>query len=1043
MRTFNKTTLMLGTLLSSALLATSAQAQITLGEDGELDNELIQDEIVVTGSRIQNANIIASSPVTTLDEGIFERRGVVDAVDVLNRLPSVVAAQNSNSSNGATGTSSINLRGLGTNRNLVLIDGVRLGPGTPTVSSADLNQVPTPLLDRVEIVTGGASAVYGSDAIAGVTNFVLRRDFNGAEINAQYGFYLDDNDNEFARDVLNASSTDGIAPRSTQLDGETFDVSAVIGTDFADGRGNIAAFGRYVDQNAVLQGTRDIGRCALLDLGRNPGPIAGGNASCLGSNFGPFPTTLTLPTILETNAAGDPLQFLANDMGMFVDAAGNVVDVANAVLAPAGAEFTRPRPLPGSTAGTVSLNDAGVIPRDPATGEIITGATNAYNFNPTNFYLRPVERLQGGFLSNFELNDNAELYLDGFFFRNTTDAQIAPSATFGEIQQVNCDNPFLTPELVDTICTSRGFGPTDLASVQINRRFVEGGGRNTLIELNNVRFKGGVRGDVGDSGFAYDVFGQYSETSQTRTNTNDGDINLLQEALLVSPDGTCTSGDPTCLPLNLFGTGPVDPEALASVLTPTINTGEVTQTILGATLQGEVAGFQSPFANTAAAILVGGEYRKDKLRSQPDSILIVGGSTGLGGPSNPVDGVSEVYEAFAEVGIALIEDMPFVENLSFTGQYRYSDYSFENGIAGGLQADGLSTDTYSAGLSWTPVDDLRIRGQYQRAVRAPNVFELFSPQSLALFDDEDPCTGPVPAAPLANCVASGLDPSLYGLVAEDAGQLQQLTGGSVVLQPEQSDTYTVGAVIRPAAITGLSLSVDYFNISVDDFIDSIPPQSILDGCLTGTPDPTFCNLITRDALGGLQVDGFVTATEQNIASREVEGIDGSVSYDFDLDNFGLGEVGGLRLDYNGTYYFGLENTPFPGEEAVDCVGNYGGACASVTGSLLAEYQHLASIGFTSNFGPTFDFTWRYIGGFDGLDGQTEDNFANSFGDENFFDAAVGFSAMDVADFRIGVNNVFDNDPPFGDFRFTNNGNTFPATYDSIGRYVFAGVKVKL
>ena len=253
----------------------------------------------------------------------------------------------------------------------------------------------------------------------------------------------------------------------------------------------------------------------------------------------------------------------------------------------------------------------------------------------------------------------------------------------------------------------------------------------------------------------------------------------------------------------------------------------------------------------------------------------------------------------------------------------------------------------------------------------------------------------------------------------------------------------MGAVIRPAAITGLSLSVDYFNISVDDFISSIPPQSIVDGCLTGTPDPVFCNLFTRDSLGTIQVDGFVTATQQNIAAREVEGIDGSLSYDFGLDNFGLGEVGGLRLDYNGTYYLGLDNTPFPGADVVDCVGNYGGACGNITGSLIPEYQHIASVGFTSNFGPVVDLTWRYVGASEGLDGQTEDNFAQRFGDENFFDVAVGFSAMDAADFRIGVNNVFDNDPPIGDFRFTNNGNTFPATYDSLGRYVFAGVKVKL
>ena len=988
---------MLGTLLSSALLVSMpAQAQIVVGEDGEIENELIEDEIVVTGSRIVSANVVSSSPVTTIDEGAFERRGVIDAVDVLNTLPSVTAAQDSNVSNGATGTSSLNLRGLGANRNLVLIDGKRLGPGRADISTADLNQIPTPLLDRTELVTGGASAVYGSDAIAGVANFILRRDFEGVELNASYGFYVDDNDNEFAQAVTADTSTDGITPTSTQVDGFTTDLSAVFGTGFDEGRGNVAAYARYVDQGAVLQGTRDISRCAIVDFGTTTDDVF-----CVGSNFGPFPTTFTLGAIRGED--GLPLD-----------------------------------PQPGIV-GVVSLDAAGVVPRD-AEGNVITGSSNAFNFNPTNFFQRPTERFQGGFLANYEITDAAEVYLDGFFFRNTTDAQIAPSATFGEVQQINCDNPFLTAELVDIICTQRGFGATDLAPVQINRRFVEGGGRNSDIELDNIRLVGGVRGDLSDA-WSYDVFGQYSTTSQSTTNTNDGNIQLLQESLLVGPDGQCTSGRDGCLPLNLFGTGPVDPAALASILTPTLLTGEVTQQIVGGTLSGNLDAFASPFADEGAAIVVGAEYRKDKLESQPDSILIVGGSTGLGGPADPVNAISEVKELFAEVALPLVTGAAFAENITFTGQYRYSDYDYENGLPGGAQSDGFSTDAYSAGLAWEPVSDLRVRGQYQRAVRAPNVFELFSPVSLGLFNSSDPCSGANPTASLANCVASGLNPALFGFVQEDAGQLQALSGGNVDLQPESSDTITIGAVLRPRAIEGLSLSVDYFDISVDDFISTIPPAAIVSGCLDGS-QPAFCELFNRDALGTIQVDGFVEANLQNIAERVSKGFDIQASYDFDVDALGFGDFGGLRADYVATIYTALEQTSFPGADPDDCLGFWGGSC--FTGEPNPEYAHTASLGWTSNYGFDLTATWRYIGEVSSQGDQVpEGAIGNVFGDENFFDLFANIDATENVRFGVGVNNVFDNDPPISDFRFTANGNTFPSTYDSIGRYVFATAKVKL
>jgi len=823
------------------------------------------------------------------------------------------------------------------------------------------------------------------------------------------GVFQDSNSSSLAQDILEQSANDGRVPTNSVVDGETFDISAVFGTAFDGGRGHITGYARYVDQSAVLQGTRDISRCAVLAFGPEPGPLDFTNTSCLGSGFGPFPTTLTLGAVINPDT-GLPL----DDQPGFI--------------------------------GAVPLSPSGELLTE-ADGSFTNAGVNAFNFNPDNFFQRPTERIQGGFLANYEVTENIEAYLDVFFFRNTTDAQIAPSATFGEVQSVNCDNPFLTPELVDLICTQRLFGPTDEATVQVNRRFVEGGGRNSAIELDNIRLVGGFRGEIGETEWSYDVFGQYSTTSQSATLTEDGNIDLLQEALLVTTDvngnPVCTSGREGCLPLNLFGTTPVDPVALAAVLTPTVVTGEVTQEVAGATLQGPLNNFSSPFAENPVNLLVGVEYRRDALTSQPDSILLVGGSTGLGGPRNAVDGESEVYEIFAETNIPLLEGHQFAENLTLTGQFRYSDYSFENGLAGGDQSDGFSTEAWSVGGTWTPVSDIRFRGQFQRAVRAPNVFELFRPQSLGLFDDDDPCSGPTPTATVTECTRTGLPSSLFGLVQADAGQLQALTGGNTGLQPEESDTFTVGAVIRPRFIEGLTLTVDYYDISVDDFIAGIPPQTILDDCINDT-QPDFCQFISRDGLGTLQVDGFISAPLQNIAERVAEGIDLGLDYNFSPVDWGLGDWGDFNVNYVGNIVTALEQVSFPGAEVTDSRGLFGGS--TFTGNVNPEYRHVANFGWVPNDVLSFNLAWRYIGSVENdgdLAANVQETAFGQFDAENYFDLFGQWNVSEKLVLSAGVNNVLDNDPPFSDFRFTNNGNSFPSTYDALGRYAFVGAKIRL
>lgn len=1005
-------------LLASSVLAAMmaavpmgiAQAQEIerVGQAADEDEDSVQQTIVVTGSRLSEVNITSSSPVTTLNTEAFRARGTIDVVDLVNTLPSVTAGQTSEASNGATGTSSLNLRGLGANRNLVLIDGKRLGPGRPDIAVADLNQIPTQLVERSEIVTGGASAVYGSDAIAGVANFILRRDFEGLEVSGLVGFNQDGNNNSTAQFINETTSVDGLNPTGGVTDGFTWDLSAIFGASLGDGKGNVTGYARYFDQNQILQGDRDVSACALGDVDS----VANAGQFCFGSNFGPFPTTITLPAVL-------------------IDTDGDGIGDTQ---------------IAGGLSGTVSLDANGNVPRN-ADGTVSLGATNAFNFNPLNFFQRPSQRINAGFLAHYKITDFAEVYTDFGFTRNVTDAQIAPTATFGEVSQINCDNPFLTPELVQIICTDRGFGATDIATAQINRRNVEGGGRNSAIELTNFRIVSGVRGelDAWVPGWSYDAFVQFADTAQSDINEEDFNIELLNEALLVTADAAgnpvCTSGSASCIPLNLFGTSPVDPVAIAAISTATILTGSVQQTVTGFTTQGPV-GITSPFAESQPFLLAGFEWRRDALQSIPDSILLAGGSTGLGGPADPVDGQSRVWELFGEVGVPLIENAPFIQELSFTGQYRFSSFSFNNGLPGGAQSDGFDTHTFSVGTSWVPVDDLRFRFQFQRAARAPNIFELFAPASTQLFNGTDPCEGPNPVGTLEGCVASGLPAALFGLVPAAAGQLQELAGGNIGLQEEESDTFTAGVVVQPRWIPGLTASVDYFNIEVGDFITSIPSQTILDSCDT-TLQAQFCDLITRDALGTIQIDGFVQANLQNVGARETEGVDVSIRYGFDSDQFGLGDFGQFNLSYQSTYLTEFEQANFLGDIPTDCVGFFAGACDDIVGQPSFEYRHVAGVSWQSNYNLDVSLSWRYFSDVQRI--GPRNNIPGSLGDEfdseSYIDLFVSYDLKDNINLSFGVNNLIGNDAPFTDFRDTANGNTFPGVYDAAGRYIFFGTRI--
>ncbi len=1020
--------LLRSTVLTGAALAATSPV-LAQGND---------DVVVVTGTRLKDANIDATSPVSSIGSEAFDIRGTTDTIDLLNTLPQITPglnSQNNGFANGANGTSTINLRGLGETRTLVLVDGKRLPFGSPTTGgfASDVNLIPAPLIERVEIVTGGASAVYGSDAIAGVANFIMKKDFEGFELDGQFGFNQSGNGTEHAQAALLASGETPVTGASTG--NETWDISGLMGANIDGGRGNVTAYFRYLRNNGLQQGDRDFSQCALIEA-----PTAA-QRTCLGSNQGPFPTTFFIPALLDGMNNAIPL----------IDAMGNTVldGMGNPVV---------------SQALSIDATGNGVTP----------GFNNAFNFNPFNPIIRSVERFNAGFSANYEITENVRSYMSFGFTQSQSPQIIAPSAAFGtSISTVNCDNPLLSAEALAQICgfdTGGGVfsrdvadGTTDgLAPAQIRRRFVEGGLRTDDRTLTNFRVVGGFTGTIWDD-WDWEVFGQFANTKLERLQFNQVTLTQAARALDIVDDGmgnpvcrTFLNGtDPACVPfISAFVTGATNPAGLqAYVDTPTLTQGSIQQTVFGGTIQNNLEryGVQSPWAENAASILFGVEYRRDQLQTQADATNQSGALIGSGGAVNPTNGSTEVWELFMETNIPLIEGVQGIESLAINGAFRYSDYSSQdirNNIAGG----DFTATTFAAGLSWVPVDDVRFRAQYQRAIRAPNIGELFLPQFGNLTGLTDPCSGAAPTATAAQCLNTGVPTVLFGLVPPDSGQLNILQGGNTTLSPEVANTYTIGAIYSPRQVDGLTISVDYYNIALKDVITGILPSITLNTCLQ-TGDPTFCSLITRDATGSLtnanRVAFNIDNRNVNIAANDVSGIDGRVSYSYDF-----GDWGAFNWDYNASYTLENSQLPLPGFGQFDCVGFYDDNCQNPN----FQYSHVFSTTYTTNFDLQVSAVWRFVSGVDriaSIDALTGDITPVADGvlasatlpAVSYLDLAFFYDLFENVQLRAGVNNVFDVDPPFvpgfGPSPTGNqSANSYPGNYDLGGRFIFTGINVR-
>src|SRR5688572_14877340 len=985
-----------------ALLASATPAVLTSPAFAqEQDASDSMDEVVVTGSRIVAPNLQSISPITAIGAEELNIAGKTRIEDVLNQLPQAFAAQGSNIANASDGTASVDLRGLGSQRTLVLVNGKRMMPGDPDGgSAADLNFIPLSLVKRVDVLTGGASSVYGADAVAGVVNFVMDNEFEGVRFDYNYSFYNHSNDNERTQDLNDARGFP--LPDSSVNVGYSKDFSLAVGIGGAEGRGHATFYATYREVDPVLQAQYDFSSCTL-NLA-----VAGTDFACGGSG------------------SADPAQFL-------------IVNPTSGAIVGGGRTF----------------NPDGTL--RPFT------AADQYNFGPVNYFQRPDERYTAGVFGNFKISDAADVYGEFMFMDDRSVAQIAPSGAFlgAATFSVNCNNPYWSPSMVQEFCGQFGLAADDFGQILIGRRNTEGGGRQDDIGHESYRIVAGVRGDINDV-LSYDAYYLNGEVKRNSTYLNDFSTRRTALALNAAPDGAggvaClvnTDADPAnddanCVPWNIWQDGGVDAGALGYLQTPGFQRATARTEIVHADMTADFSNsVKLGSTETGLVVNFGAEYRSEKTDFQVDEAFKTGDLSGQGGATLPVTGRFDVSEIFAEARLPLIEGKTGAQTLSIEAGYRYSDYS-----------TGFTTDTYKAGMDWAPIDALRFRASFQRAVRAPNVGELFSSQSVALDGTEDPCAGDLndadpdndPTATLAQCQLTGMTPTQYGAVPQNpAGQYNGLLGGNPDLDPETSDTISFGFVLRPP-VGDLSIAVDYFDIKVEDTISSTVggnADTYITNCLNGAAE--FCPLVHRDEFGSLWLsatNAYIIDTSLNLGTLRSTGVDLQTSYTLN--------AGEHRFGFNivGTYLTEFSNAPLPGFPSYDCVGFYGGTC----GIPAPKWRHTFRTNWRTPWsGLDIAAAWRYFGEADSerlstnpqLSGAVNANgIATGVPAYSYLDLTASMTFAEKFTFRIGANNVLDKSPPIipsggvvdcpaGPC----NGNTWAQVYDSLGRQIFAAVTV--
>jgi outer membrane receptor protein involved in Fe transport len=963
------------------------------------------EEVVVTGSRIARRDYESDSPIVTINQAALAAAGQPTLDRAIGEMPQFAAAQGMSEVGdvqGATGFSGGqaygDLRGLGPNRALVLLDGRRLMPSNPN-GSIDLNTIPMSMIENVEVITGGASAAYGSDAIAGVMNFKLRDHFSGVEVSYTHG-------------------------ASTHGDGATEHASALIGGNFAEGRGNGVIALEYSERGVVHGADRPF-FSNIRQLARPPEGIIPAGL------FGSPPTIAAVNSVL----AGYPGTTPIAGSGAYNGALGVNTD---------GTIFT------DLAKPNCVQNYRGLGPK----GVNISGNCTQVQIALGQYFALQVPLTKYNMLARgtYNVTDNITAYSQFNFMESAARDETAGGSTGpGKYFFVPLNNPFVVgnPGL-QTILASRPANPAKPTALTqplaLTKLLSMSGNRIQTFKYDVYQALGGLKGGIPNTDLTWDVYASFGRNQFTNTQQNDTSKAAIAAILNGTANYSGAAGTCVGYAWNPLGSQPLSPGCREYATRENHNINTMTQKNVEGTLQGKI--WTLPAGDLRFAL--GADYRGSNFDYRPDHALVTADTPSYD-TAIPTAGTQNVREEFGELLVPLLRDKPFAADLSLDLGFRHSRYD----IFG-------SVNTWKADLNWKPIRSVSVRGGFQRAIRAPSLGELFAPTITGNLNigsppnAGDPCavgsslrSGPNSAQIAALCQAQGVPGALYPTYTYGVDSVHGTSGGNTGLTPERANTFSIGSVWSPqfetALLRSFHVSVDYYNIKITNAVGSLALTDILPRCFNsdGRSNPTYsttniyCQQITRDHNTG----DIVLAREGllNLASYKTDGIDTEIDWGFGLGALGLSDKAG-KVTFGSlvTYVHAFDVAALPGSPILNFAGSIGNAQVSPEIS-HPRWKANTSVGYA--IGPvSAALHWRYIASMRHQD-QIVDPTASTPGVPaySYFDFEAHWSVLQHLDLSAGLTNLFDKGPPFVSGQPLT---TDTATYDIIGRTYYVGVTSK-
>lgn len=967
----------------AAIATTWASSAVAQTEAASVPAPAAAQEIVVTGSRITRRDYVSDTPIVTVGAAAVAASGSTTLENSLNQLPQVTASAGASANFTARGgQANVDLRGIGQQRTLVLIDGRRVQPSNPD-GSVDLNIIPTALIDNVEVITGGASSVYGSDAIAGVVNLKLKKHFTGAEVDAQYG--------------------------STDVgDGQTQSVTLTLGSDFAEGRGNGYIALDYANRDSV----------AFIDRSYLTGQALA--ATLRSSN-------------LTANASNLPSQAAINSIfAKYGVAAGTVKNTAVLSFNTDGTLFTQ--------TGAINYKGSTATPFKIYNGSVYESSSDAF------LAQTPLQRYSLIAHTDYALTNKINVYLDGLYtnYRVTTQGLPAVTGTApSRLLSIPVTNPFIPADLA-TLLASRPNPTANFATSQVMGMV---GDRGEQDDYNVYQITAGANGKIDFMDIGWNAYATFGRTQYDATEINYESADAVNR-LLQAPDGgasLCTGG------FNPFGVRALSQSCINYINRRARNETVLEQRIVELDVQGKFLTLPAGDLRFAA----GADYRRNSYDFAPDSLIQTGELTNYASVQAS-SGAEDAYELYGELLVPVVRDLPFAKAINLDLGYRWSDYNTVGGVS-----------TYKADFDWKVLDFLGLRGGYARATRAPSVGELYTASGVGqlalgpagLIGSGDPCdikgayraaSSSIASQVRALCLAQGVPTNIVDSFTNILARTPFATKGNPDLQPESSDTYSVGIVLQSRfsnpLFSRLSASIDYYKIKLDHAIGLVTNTVAASQCFSAATNPTFsnsnyyCSLITRDTGTG-QINSIANP-ELNLGGYSTSGVDFQVDWSIPLDALGLNsKFGRVNLSLLTTYLDSFDIQTLAGGTTLDYAGTIGNTQIDQYADAHPKWKATSSAAW--QVGPLqTSVRWRYLDAMANATNIGSGGTAHGVPSVSYFDLDAVWKVNKTLELRGGILNLADKAPPLLYDNVVGNQATDLYTYDLIGRRFYLAVKAK-